>query len=138
MAHFAQLDENNVVIQVIAVGDEYTVDENGVEDGRIGEAFYSNLLGDVWKQTSYNARIRKNYAAIGYTYYEELDAFIPPKPYESWVLNTEKAEWEAPIPKPADKWVEVPGKEPLFYMYLWEEENTRWIVRPYSPTKEPE
>lgn len=138
MAHFAQLDENNVVIQVLAVGDEYTVDENGVEDGRIGEAFYSNLLGGVWKQTSYNGKIRKNYAGIGYTYYPELDAFIPPKPYESWVLNTEKAEWEAPIPKPADKWVEVPGEEPLFYIYMWEEENTRWIARPYSPIKEPE
>jgi hypothetical protein len=139
MAHFAQLDENNVVIQVIVAGDEYTKDENGVEDGRIGEAFYSNLIGGVWKQTSYNGNFRRRFAGVGYTYNAELDAFIPPKPYESWVLNTEKADWEAPIPKPADEWVEtIPGEAPIFYIHLWDEDNIRWVRKPYTSGTEPE
>jgi hypothetical protein len=132
MAHFAQLDENNVVIQVIVAGDEYTKDENGVEDGRIGEAFYSNLIGGVWKQTSYNGNFRRRFAGIGYTYNAELDAFIPPKPYESWVLNTEEADWEAPIPKPANEWVDTPeGQPPIVLIPIWDEDNVCWVRKPY-------
>ena len=93
MAHFAQLDENNVVIQVIVVSDSDTSDVNGIEYEEIGIAFCKKLFGfnTNWKQTSYNDKIRVRYAGIGYSYDENLDAFIPPKPYESWTLNQEIA-----------------------------------------------
>jgi hypothetical protein len=91
MAHFAQLDENNVVTQVIVVSNADTADANGVEKEHIGAAFCEKLLGGTWKQTSYNGNLRKNYAGIGYTYNADIDAFVPPKPYASWVLNEETA-----------------------------------------------
>ena len=115
MAHFVRL-ENGVVVQGIVVSDKDTADEHGVEKEDIGIAFCSNLLGGTWKQTSYNARIRKNYAGIGYTYDETLDAFVPPKPFASWILNEETAQWEAPTPYPDD------GKR-----YSWDEETTSWV-----------
>ena len=114
MAHFAQL-ENNVVTQVIVVSNQELIDENGQESEQKGIAFCSNLLGGTWKQTSYNAHIRKNYAGIGYTYNEELDAFIPPQPYPSWTLNNDIAQWQAPIPMPTD------GK-----IYFWDESIKLW------------
>ena len=115
MAHFVRL-ENGVVVQGIVVSDKDTADEHGVEKEDIGIAFCSNLLGGTWKQTSYNARIRKNYAGIGYTYDETLDAFVPPKPFASWILNEETAQWEAPTPHPADDKI-----------YTWDEEITSWV-----------
>ena len=115
MAHFAELDENNVVKRVIVVANKDTSDANGVEKEHIGAAHCEWLLGGRWLQTSYNGNIRKNYAGIGFTYNEELDAFVPPKPYPSWVLNTEIANWEAPVPMPED------GKE-----YSWDEATTSW------------
>ena len=121
MAHFAQLDENNVVTQVIVVDNKDTSDANGVEKESIGVAFCERLLGGTWKQTSYNANFRKNYAGIGYTYNAGIDAFVPPKPYNSWVLNNTTAQWEAPVPKPED----VEG-EP-HKSYVWDEETTNWI-----------
>ena len=114
MAHFAQL-ENNVVKQLIVVSDKDTADEHGVEKEDIGIAFCSNLLGGTWKQTSYNARIRKNYAGISYTYDETLDAFIAPKPFASWVLDTDKAQWKAPVDMPTDD-----------KKYSWDEATTSW------------
>lgn len=87
MAHFAEIDENNMVLRVIRVPDE-------VEE--IGAAWCQNLLGGNWVQTSYNSSIRKNYAGIGYTYDSERDAFIPPKPFENWVLDEETCQWKAP------------------------------------------
>ena len=87
MAHFAKLDENNVVTQVIVVSDKDTSDANGVEKEYIGAAFCERLLGGTWKKTSYNGNIRKNFAGIGYIYNEELDIFLSPKPFPSWVLN---------------------------------------------------
>ena len=114
MAHFAQLNEDNIVTQVIVVANQDTVDENGVETEAIGAAFCANLLGGTWKQTSYNANIRKNYAGIGYKYDAELDAFIPPQPYASWTLNA-NAQWEAPVAYPTDG-----GR------YTWNEETTSW------------
>lgn len=116
MAHFAQLDENNVVTQVIVVANKDTADANGVEKEHIGAAFCERLLGGTWKQTSYNASFRKNYAGIGYTYNAELDAFVPPKSYPSWVLNNATANWEAPTPMPTD------GK-----LYNWDEATLSWI-----------
>ena len=88
MAHFAKLDENNVVTQVIVVANEDTTDTNGVEVEEIGVAFCKKLLGAEtnWKQTSYNNNFRVRYAGTGYSYNAELNAFIAPKPFESWVL----------------------------------------------------
>jgi len=116
MAHFAQLDSNNVVTQVIVVGNSDTADANGVEKEHIGAAFCEKLFGGNWKQTSYSGSIRKNYAGVGFTYNAGLDAFVPPKPYASWVLNNDTAQWNAPTPMPTD------GK-----MYSWDEATTSWV-----------
>jgi hypothetical protein len=121
MAHFAQLDANNVVTQVIVVANKDTADANGVEKEYIGAAFCEKLFGGTWKQTSYNGTIRKNYAGIGYTYNADIDAFVPPKPFASWVLNNETAQWEAPVPMPEDAGTGEPPK-----MYSWDEATTSW------------
>jgi len=122
MAHFAQINENNIVVQVITTGNEYEL---------TGEELYTNMTGKVWKRTSYNTHggihsgggtpFRKNYAGIGYTYDEVRDAFIPPKPFDSWVLNEFTCLWESPIPYPTD------GN-----IYVWSEINKEWV----SITKE--
>ena len=114
MAHFAQL-ENNVVKQVIVVSNQDILDENGQESEQKGIDFCSNLLGGTWKQTSYNAKIRKNYAGIGYTYDEGRDAFIPPKPFNSWLLDEDTCQWKAPVDYPTD------GER-----YTWNEETLAW------------
>ncbi len=102
MAHFAQLDSNNVVTQVIVVSNDDITDSNGNEVESIGVAFCQKLLGadTNWKQTSYNNNMRTRYAGIGYSYNSELDAFIPPQPYASWTLNSTSKDWEAPITQP--------------------------------------
>ncbi len=117
MAHFAQLDENNVVIQVIVISNEDTSDINGDEVEEIGIAFCKHIFGNNtrWKQTSYTGRIRYNFAGIGYYYDEELDAFIPPKPYPSWILDKNITEWKAPVSMPIDE-----------NNYQWNEENKNW------------
>ena len=111
MAHFAQLDSNNVVTQVIVVGNDDTSDSNGVEVESIGVAFCQKLLGAEtnWKQTSYNGNMRGNYAGIGYTYMSNVatlgvgstDIFIQQQPYASWSIGVGTAQWYAPIPEPA-------------------------------------
>ena len=116
MAHFAKLDENNVVTQVIVVANKDTADAEGVEKEHIGAAFCERLLGGVWKQTSYNGNIRKNYAGIGYTYDASRNAFIPLKPFNSWTLNEDTCQWQAPVAMPDD------GK-----MYRWDEDTTSWV-----------
>jgi hypothetical protein len=116
MAHFAQLNEDNLVTQVIVVANQDTADQDGVENEAIGIAFCNNLLGGRWVQTSYNANIRKNYAGIGYKYDATLDAFIPPQPFASWTLNEETAQWEAPTSYPDDE-----------KRYTWDEETTSWV-----------
>ena len=110
MAHFAQLDSNNVVTQVIVVSNDDTSDSNGTETESIGVAFCQKLLGadTNWKQTSYNGNMRGNYAGIGYTYMENVatlgvgstDIFISQQPYASWTISTSAAQWEAPITEP--------------------------------------
>lgn len=117
MAHFAQLDENNVVTQVIVVANEELL-VNGQEVEEKGIVFCKSLFGPEtnWKQTSYNGNIRKNYAGKGYTYDSIRDAFIPPKTFNSWVLNEENLWWEAPIPYPVD------GK-----LYTWDEPTVSWV-----------
>ncbi len=119
MAHFAKLDENNVVTQVIVVANSDTADAAGVEKEHIGAAFCEKLFGGTWKQTSYNGNIRKNYAGIGYTYGVAIDAFVPPKPYPSWLLDTNTAQWHAPVARPND------GKD-----YYWDEATQSWVEAP--------
>jgi hypothetical protein len=128
MAHFAQLNENNIVIQVITAGDEYE---------ETGEELYAQIAGGVWKRTSYNTKagvhsnggtpFRKNYAGIGYTYDGTRDAFIPPKPYDSWIIDEETCIWVAPISYPND------GE-----IYVWNEESLAWDVVIVDPILEVE
>lgn len=115
MAHFAELDKDNVVLRVVVVGNADTSDANGVEKEQIGAAFCESLFGGTWKQTSYNRNIRKNYAGIGYKYDESVDAFIPPKPFPSWILNND-ARWDPPAPYPTDGLI-----------YKWDEATLSWI-----------
>jgi hypothetical protein len=116
MAHFAKLDDNNVVLAVHVVNnDVITIDGN--ESEQAGIDFLTGLHGHtLWKQTSYNGNFRKNYAGIGYTYDAGRDAFIPPKPWASWTLNETTCQWEAPVAYPSD------GKR-----YGWFEPNQQWI-----------
>lgn len=118
MAHFAQLDENSIVLQVIVVSNDVINNLPFPESEPLGVEFCQSLFGanTVWKQTSYNANFRKNYAGIGYTYRADLDAFVPPQPYPSWILDEETARWNAPVPYPND------GK-----MYRWDESTLSWI-----------
>ena len=118
MAHFAQLDENNIVTQVIVVSNEDIKDSEGNESELTGIAFCKSLLGPntIWKQTSYNNSIRKNYAGIGFTYDATRDAFIAPKPFNSWILNESTCIWEAPYACRNDGNV-----------YAWDEETTSWV-----------
>jgi hypothetical protein len=113
MAHYAFLDENNIVTQVITGRDEWEV-INGITDW---EQAYSEVKGQVCKRTSYNGNIRYNYAGIGYTYDPIDDAFIAPQPYPSWILN-ELKQWEAPILYPNDN-----------KMYNWDESIGNWVER---------
>lgn len=117
MAHFAELDANNVVLRVIVVDNKDTSDVNGVEKEYIGAAFCEKLFGGTWKQTSYNGNFRKNYAGIGYTYHADIDAFVPPQPYPSWTLNAD-ANWQAPVAMPTD------GER-----YSWNESAQAWEVQ---------
>lgn len=124
MAHYAFINENNEVVKVITGVDENIIqtDIDGTQVGGSSEAweeFYASrpwFVGLKCKRTSYNGNIRKNYAGIGYTYDEARDAFIPPKPFDSWILNEETCLWEAPSPMPND------GK-----IYSWDESTLSWI-----------
>jgi len=120
VAHYAKI-EDGIVTQVIVVDNKDTADANGVEKEHIGAAFCERLFGGTWMQTSYNGNKRKNYAGIGYTYNADLDAFVPPKPYASWVLNEETAQWNAPVPMPEDAGTGEPPK-----MYSWDEDTVSW------------
>jgi hypothetical protein len=117
MAHFAKLNEINEVIRVEAVVNDVITDTDGTEQEQLGIEFLSSLYGGGWyKQTSYNGSFRKNYAGIGFTYDQARDAFIPPKPYPSWLLNEDTCQWDAPTPHPDDD-----------KMYSWDEDTLSWI-----------
>ena len=119
MAHFAKIGLNNKVINVVSVHNNELLDANGVEQEVLGCQFLEGITGwAVWKQTSYNANFRKHFAGIGYTYDEGRDAFIAPKPFNSWVLNEETCNWEAPVAKPDDE-----------NKYIWSEENQQCSTR---------
>ena len=104
MAHFAKLDSNNVVTDVLVVDNADILDDNNVEQESIGVTFLQNLLGSDtnWKQTSYNGNMRKNYAGIGFTYDSGRDAFVPPQPFVSWTLDDSTCLWVPPIVMPSD------------------------------------
>lgn len=142
MAHYAQLDENNVVTQVIVVSNDDIKDVNGNEVEEIGVAFCKKLLGadTNWKQTSYNNNMRVRYAGIGYSYNAELDAFVPPIPFPSWKLVKETADWESPL-GPAPELTEEQIASRSFYR--WDEEayqadnTTGWVLEtPEAPVEE--
>jgi hypothetical protein len=118
MAHFAKLDQNNIVLDVNVVDNEHLLDANNIEREELGIAFLVQWSGGYpyWKQTSYNGNIRKNYAGVGYTYDAGRDAFIEPQPYPSWTLNETTCRWEPPVPYPTD------SKE-----YMWDETTTSWV-----------
>lgn len=115
MAHFAEIGLNNVVERVIVVHNNELLDENGNEVEQSGINFCRNLLGGTWLQTSYNGNMRKNFAGSGYTYDSQRDAFVPPKPFNSWTLDEETCLWQSPVPYPSDD-----------NLYLWNEETQSW------------
>tara|TARA_B100000029_G_scaffold5845_1_gene6385 strand:+ start:1080 stop:1463 length:384 start_codon:yes stop_codon:yes gene_type:complete len=115
MAHFAELDDNNTVLRVLVLNDEDTADENGNEVESIGQQYLTDLFGGTWVQTSYNDNIRRRYAGIGSTYDPDLDIFINPKPFPSWVLDDD-TQWQPPTPYPDDD-----------KLYAWDEDTTSWV-----------
>ena len=127
MAHFAKINSNNIVTNVIRVADEDLLDAEGNESEQVGKDFLYSLFGEHgWVQTSINASIRKNYAGVGYKYDSAKNAFIPPKPdYESWTLNETTCKWEAPVSYPDD------GN-----LYNWNEDNQQWVYVRGSLTNE--
>ena len=132
MAYFAKIGENNIVEQVIVINNSVITDNNGIEQEQLGIDFINSLYNtnDVWKKTSFNTEegihklggtpFRKNYAGVGYQYDQTRDAFIPPKLFNSWVLNENKCIWEAPVPIPQD------GNQ-----YQWNEETKSWDLDTY-------
>lgn len=116
MANFAKIGPDNIVQQVIVVNNAELLDENGVEQEIKGQKFCFNLFGGTWIQTSYNGKFRKNFAGISYIYDQIRDAFIPPKPYQSWILDEQTCNWTAPVPAPND------GKA-----YQWNESSMLWV-----------
>jgi hypothetical protein len=108
MAHFAELDNNNIVLRVL-------VTDNNDPNNDEGYQWLVNNLGGRWIQTSFSGRIRKNFAGINFIYDPERDAFIAPKPFSKWVLNEETCQWEAPIPYPTDGLI-----------YVWNDNKTEW------------
>jgi hypothetical protein len=119
MAHFAKLDKDNVVTEVNVVNNIELLTPDGHESEILGVAFLIRWSGGYsnWKQTSYNGKIRKNYAGVGYKYDAQRDAFIPPQPFPSWTLNEASCLWESPTPYPTD------GQ-----FYQWNEATTSWML----------
>jgi len=138
MAHFAKINENNEITEVVVVNNDVITDENGEEQESLGVEFLRNLNNEPsanWKQTSYNTTanthvaggtpFRKNFAWVGGTYDSSRDAFIPPKTYPSWVLDETTCTWTAPVAKPA-----FDENNPAYY--TWDEENGQWVANPYT------
>lgn len=125
MAHFAQVNEFDIVQRVIVVADSDCLDANGQESEAVGAAYCHNLLGGRWLQTSYNNNMRVRFAGIGYKYDAVRNAYIPPQPYLSWIFDETTLDWVAPIPYPTD------GKT-----YIWDEQIQNWVEVP-TPTVTP-
>jgi hypothetical protein len=132
MAHFAEIDSEGTVARVLVMDNTDIIDGDGTESESVGAALLQAHFGGTWKQTSYNTRggehlsggepLRKNYAGIGMTYDADRDAFIPPQPFESWVLDDGTCQWNPPVPMPDDAGVDK--------RYGWDEENLGWEVIP--------
>jgi len=122
MAHFAELDENNIVLRVIVVADEDTVDADGSEVESIGQQFCADLFGGTWVQTSYNHNQKAKYAATGDIYDADLDAFYGPQPHPSWTLDASIPNWVAPVAYPVPASEDDDGG-----VYKWDEDTTSWI-----------
>jgi hypothetical protein len=135
MASFAKLNNNNIVLKVESVVDDVLKDSNGIEQEQLGINFLKTLYNEpnaIWKQTSYNTHggvhnknstpLRKNHASVGYKYDEDRDAFIPPKPFNSWILNETTCLWEAPVAKPTAQLEEN-------QYYSWNESIINWEVK---------
>jgi hypothetical protein len=118
MAHFAEIDENNVVLRVL-------VTDNNDPNGDEGYQWLIDNLGGTWIKTSYNGKIRKNFAGIGFTYNEELDSFVAPKPYPSWKLDKRNSQWKAPVAYPTDG-----------FTYRWNEDSLTWELMDFSESEE--
>ena len=130
MAHFAQLDENNVVLQVIVVNNSELLDENGQESEERGVAFCKSLFGvnTLWVQTSYNGTFRGSFAGQGFVHVPESDVFIEPSPGASWTLQKTPAKWVPPVPYPEDAIFHLNWALPL--NYSWDEDNQSWVALP--------
>ena len=117
MAHFAELDQNNLVLRVVVIANEDCHDDDGNESEAVGVEFCKSLFGEntIWKQTSYNGNFRLRYAGTGGRYDSVRDAFILPRPLPSWTLNTDTLDWEPPLPYPND------GN-----FYQWNESTRTW------------
>jgi hypothetical protein len=124
MAHFAKLGTGNIIETVISINNSVITDSNGVEQEQLGVDFINKLYNtrDVWKQTSYNNNFRKNYAGIGYQYDQQRDAFIPTKPFDSWVLNESTCQWESPVAMPTTELEEN-------QYYSWNESIINWEIK---------
>ena len=127
MAYFAKLGTGNIVEQVISINNAVITDANGVEQEQLGIDFINKLYNtrDVWKQTSYNNNIRKNFAGIGYQYDQTRDAFIAPKPFNSWILNEDTCRWEAPVAMPELTQEQIDNKN----YYAWNEQIKNWELK---------
>ena len=139
MASFAKIGLNNKVIEVLSVHNNELLDSNGVEQEVNGIDFLTKLTGwSIWKQTSYNTRggvhltggtpFRKNHATIGYTYDEDRDAFIPPKPFNSWILNETTCRWESPVVKPDLTQEQIDNNN----YYNWNEDTQQWDLEQWD------
>jgi hypothetical protein len=138
MASFAKLDNNNIVIKLVAVVNEVIKDSNGIEQEQLGINFLKTLYNEPnanWKQSSYNTNagvhslggtpFRKNHAAIGYQYDSQRDAFIPQKPYNSWLLNESTCRWEPPVIRPESTKEQKDNNQ----YYTWNEETQSWTLQ---------
>jgi hypothetical protein len=121
MAHFAKIGVGNIVEQVIVISNDVATTEQA------GSDFINKLYNtrDVWKQTSYNNNIRKNFAGIGYHYDQQRDAFIPPKPFNSWILNEDTCRWEAPVAMPELTQEQIDNNN----YYAWNEQIINWELK---------
>lgn len=120
MAHFAEIDDNNIVLRVVVIHNNELLDENGNESEERGVAFCKSIFSDNvntrWIQTSFNSNFRKNFASSGSTYDPVRDAFIPVKPFPSWILDESTCKWKPPIDYPSDG-----------LGYFWDERNVTWV-----------
>ena len=117
MAHFAEINDQNIVQRVVVVANDVLLDENGVEQEALGVSFCEQLLGGSWKQTSYNSNFRKNFAGVGFSYDVARNAFLRPRPFVSWTLDEETCKWQPPVAYPSDN-----------NEYEWDEVNQAWSL----------